>query len=83
MAQAAKKTVVRSLLGCGGMLLLILAAQALYLGFLSPMNRGRGMGGGAFLLALVFGVPGAYLLYRASKATKNGSQNGSEGSSHG
>ena len=68
MTQADKKTVKGSLLGCGGSMFLMLAAHALYLGFISPLNRGKpGMAGGAVMLALLFGAPGAFLLYKASK----------------
>lgn len=64
-----------ALLHLGGWVLLASAAFALYAGFLSPMNRSRaGSGaraGGAVMLAVLFGAPGAYLMYRASKARQD------------
>ena len=75
MNQANKHTTQSTLLRLVGGILLASAAFALYAGFLSPMNRSRhdfgDLAGGAVLLALLFGVPGAYLMYRASKASEN------------
>lgn len=75
MNQANKNTTQSTLLRLVGWVLLVSAGFALYAGFLSPMNRSRhdfgDRAGGAVLLAVLFGAPGAYLMYRASKASPN------------
>ncbi len=65
MSQNQGNPILKLLMQCGGALLLLLAAQSFYLGFLSPMNKGQGMAGGAVLLITLFGAPGAYLIYKA------------------
>ncbi len=67
MTESKKTTVAGAFLSICGFVLLCSAAFAIYAGFLSPMNRGKGLEGGAVLLAVLFGAPGAYLTYRASK----------------
>lgn len=74
MSQAKSKTIASTLLSSFGTFLLVMAAYSLYLGFLSPMNRGRGLEGGAAFLCLVLGSLGAYLLRKAGKMNKGKSQ---------
>ena len=79
MTQPGKKNTKSWLLRGSGFVFLMLAAQALYLGFLSPLNRGKsGMAGASVAIALLFGVPGAFLLYRASKAADATNPDGSD-----